>query len=151
MTAPASNSTRTEPIAPGIGLHASALQFTFSRSGGPGGQNVNKVNTRAELTVDRDALAQVLTPDAMQRLEQLAGARMTDSHLRLVSSASRSQLTNRRACMTKLRELIVRALVKPRRRIKTKPSKTSIERRLEGKRLRSHTKQQRQRPRQHDD
>ncbi|MEM1099079.1 MAG: alternative ribosome rescue aminoacyl-tRNA hydrolase ArfB [Planctomycetota bacterium] len=124
-------------------LPRSALRFTASRSGGPGGQNVNKVNTKATLTVAADDLAAVLPADAMRRLPALAGQRWAGDRVVIAASDSRSLVTNRRACVTRLRELLVAALHRPRVRRPTRPSRGAIERRLEAKRRRSAIKQQR--------
>jgi len=140
-------------IAPGIYLPESMLRFTFARGSGPGGQNVNKVNTRATLTVQLDDLATVLPADALERLRQQAGSRLAQDPPRLiiVSGESRSQLANRRACIERLRELIVQALRKPRLRRKTRPSRRSVQRRLDVKKQRGRLKQQRTDPRRTDE
>ena len=131
---------------PGVNLPANAIQFSFSRSSGPGGQNVNKLNTRAELSADRIALADAMPTDAFNRLVRLAGSRMSSEQLRIVSEASRSQSANRRDCIDKLRDLLVRAMTRPKRRIRTKPTRGSIKRRLESKQKRSQTKNTRRKP-----
>ncbi len=136
------------PIAPGVLLAESALRFTFSRSGGPGGQNVNKLSTKAMLTVNVQDLAEVLPPWALRRLLIHAGSRLAGDGERLIitDSSSRSQHANRRACIVKLRMMVVEAMNRPKRRRPTKPSRGSIQRRLDAKRHRSKRKSERREP-----
>lgn len=124
-------------------LPRSALRFTASRSGGPGGQNVNKVNTKATLTVTAEDLSAVLPADAMRRLPGLAGQRWAGDRVVIAASESRSLVSNRRACIARLRELLIAALHRPCVRRATRPSRGAIERRLENKRRRSAIKRQR--------
>src|SRR3982750_2640990 len=94
-------------LAPGVRVPESALRVQYSRSGGPGGQNVNKLNTKAELWVRLDDLAASLTYRAMGRLVQLAGRRLTkDGELHFASEMHRSQERNRQEAMQRLRELL---------------------------------------------
>lgn len=130
-------------LAPGAWLPADALRYRFSRSPGPGGQNVNKLNTKATLIVSDADLAGALDPGALARLRNLAGRQFTDDQITISSAQSRSQLANRRACLQKLRYLVVRALVRPKRRKPTRPSRAAIERRLKQKAQRSRLKRQR--------
>ena len=135
-------------IAPGVWLPPSALSFTFARGGGPGGQNVNKVNTHAVLTVRLDALAESLPAWAVERLRDIAGRYLAADPERLVIHAadSRSQLTNRRSCLAKLRQLLIEALNRPRLRRPTRPSRRAIQRRIDDKKHRSKLKAQRRPP-----
>jgi ribosome-associated protein len=120
-----------------------ALRFQFSRSGGPGGQNVNKLNTKAELWVRIDALTG-LAPTAVERLRRHAGRRVTAAgELHLVSESERGQEGNRAAVMERLREMILRAKVEPKVRRKTKPSRGATRRRLEQKKRRGEVKSNR--------
>jgi ribosome-associated protein len=129
-------------IAPGVRIPAQALQFSFASSSGPGGQNVNKRATKAELRLPLAALP--IPDDARARLAALAGKRVTEAGELIISSdEQRSQAQNRAACLQRLRELIVRALVRPKRRRATKPSRGSVERRLQTKRATSQRKQSR--------
>jgi ribosome-associated protein len=139
------------PIAPGVSLHESVLRFTFSRSGGPGGQNVNKLSTKAMLTVNIEDLAEVLPIWALKRLLIHAGGRLAGDGERLIitDSSSRSQQSNRQACLAKLRLMIVEAMNRPKRRRPTKPSRTSIQRRLDAKRHRAKRISQRREPPEH--
>lgn len=134
-------------IAPGVTLKSSKLSFTFSRSGGPGGQNVNKVNTRATLTVSLADLRRAMPNHAMARLQSVAGSAMIDDALQFSSGESRSQIANRRACIEKLRAVLIEAMRRPKIRRKTKPSKRSIQRRIDAKKQRGQIKRLRKNPR----
>lgn len=136
------------PIAPGVLLPESALGFTFSRSGGPGGQNVNKLNTKATLTLHIADLAEAMPPWALKRLLIHAGGRLAGEADRLVihDSSGRSQSANRQACLAKLRWMVVEAMNRPKRRRPTKPSRGSIQRRLDTKKHRGKIKDKRREP-----
>jgi ribosome-associated protein len=130
------------PLAPGVAAPASALVFSFVASGGPGGQNVNKVATKAELRVRLADLP--LAGPVAARLAALAGRRLTEAGEIVISNDEhRSQSRNREECLARLRELIVRAQVKPKVRRKTRPSRGSVERRLESKKRRGGIKRER--------
>jgi ribosome-associated protein len=133
-------------LARGVRVPGDAVSVAFSRSSGPGGQNVNKLSTRAELRVAlADLAAAGMHPAAVQRLRGLAGSRVTrDDVLILVSQAHRSQEMNRQDAFDKLRELIERAQVVPKARRKTKPSKAAKRRRVDEKRRRGDVKARRQ-------
>lgn len=139
-----SDSINTIPIAPGVELSEASLSFTFSRSSGPGGQNVNKVNSRATLTVPVSALRVALPPYALPRLRVIAARYVTQEGLQISASDSRSQITNRRACLDRLREVVVESLRRPKVRKKTKPSARARQRRLDAKKHRSQIKSRRQ-------
>ena len=124
-------------VAPGVRVLDADLRIQFSRGSGPGGQNVNKVNTRAEVWVPIDALIG-LTHAAKTRLAAAAGHRLTQAgELHISSETHRTQDANRSAVFERLRELIVQAQHEPKRRRKTKPSLGSKRRRLESKKRRS--------------
>jgi ribosome-associated protein len=127
-------------IAPGVRVLEGVVRFSFVSSGGPGGQNVNKRATKAEMRV---ALADLpLHPEALERLAVLAGQRITDDgELVITADEHRSQGRNKAECLERLRELIVRAKVRPRKRRPTKPSRGAKERRLMAKRVVSEKKQ----------
>ena len=133
------------PFAAGRAVPVAALRFAFTRASGPGGQNVNKVNSRATLTVDLADLSAVLPADAAARLPRLAGAWLAADPPRLVMHAAdhRSQLANRRACRDRLRRLLQQAMVRPRTRRATRPSRGAVERRLKTKRIRAERKRTR--------
>jgi len=133
----------TTQIAPGVEIPDAELSFTFSRSGGPGGQNVNKVNTRATLLVSLEALGTALPGYALRRLEKVASHYMTQQGLQISSGDSRSQVANRKACIDRLREVLVEALRRPKVRKKTKPSARARQRRLDAKKHRAGIKSRR--------
>jgi ribosome-associated protein len=136
------------PIAPGVSLAESSLRFTFSRSGGPGGQNVNKLSTKATLTVQIEDMAEVLPIWALKRLLIHAGSRLAGDGDRIIitDSSSRSQQANKQACVAKLRLMVVEAMNRPKRRRPTKPSRGSIQRRLDTKKHRAKRKSERREP-----
>ena len=130
-------------VAPGVHVTPSALRFQFARSGGPGGQNVNKLNTKAELWVPLTAITG-LSDRAAARLRRLAGRRLTQSdELHLTAETERTQEGNRSAVMERLRHLLLQALHEPKPRRKTKPSRASKQRRLDAKKRRSQVKSRR--------
>ncbi len=116
------------------------IAISYVRSRGPGGQNVNKLNTRAQLVFDLKECTD-LTSAVKERLKQLAGRRMTaDGRLILQSDRYRHQGRNRQECLDRLRRLIRKALQPPKRRIPTKPSRAAKEKRLADKKHRSKVK-----------
>ena len=130
-------------LAPSVTVRESDLAFTFSRSGGPGGQAVNKVNTRATLRVAVSAI-QGLSEPATARLRMLAGKRLTqDDEIVMHAWSERSQLMNKRACMERLSALVVEALKVPLPRRKKRVTKAMKLRRREAKEKRSQRKARR--------
>ncbi len=120
-------------VRPGLEIPDSDLEVAFVRSAGPGGQNVNKVASAVQL---RFALARntTLPDDVKARLRQLAGQRVTDAgELLIVARETRSQEQNRRSAEQRLLDLVRRALVPPKKRHATKPTRASRERRLDSK------------------
>jgi ribosome-associated protein len=123
-------------LGPGVRCGEGGLRLQYARGGGPGGQNVNKLNTKAELWVTISSLTG-LDEAAKHRLAKLAGRRLTlAGEIHLSSDTHRTQQMNRSAVFDRLRELIVQAQHQPKRRRKTRPSRASKERRLDAKRIR---------------
>ncbi len=120
------------------------FEWKFARSGGPGGQNVNKVASKAQLTWTIAGSPSV--PDHVKiRLALLHKRFFTVEGVVFVTSQKyRDQDRNRQDCLDKLRELLLDAAALPKPRKKTKPSKGAKRRRLEDKKLRSEVKQSRQ-------
>ena len=119
------------------------LSFDFSRSGGPGGQNVNKVNTRVMLRFDV-AGSPSLSDWQRGRIRSRLATRITkDGVLVLASQRHRTQSANRQATIERFAELLDEALKRRRIRRKTKPSRASVERRLDAKKRHSRRKQAR--------
>jgi ribosome-associated protein len=123
---------------------SSEFQFLTSRSSGPGGQNVNKVNSKVELRFDIPN--SILLTDEQKEilLNKLSTKITSEGILSVVSQRDRSQLANKEDSIEKLYLLISKALKPVIRRKKTKPTKSSVEKRLTGKRIKSEIKQNRQ-------
>jgi len=123
----------------GIVVPADAITWRFSRGTGPGGQGVNTTDSRVELVVDLTALGG--PPEVVSRVREVLG----DS-LRIVASAERSQLRNREAALRRLAERIDAAARRRRVRTPTRPTRSSVRKRLEAKRIRSQVKARRKEP-----
>jgi len=109
------------------------ISITFVRSAGPGGQNVNKVATAAQLRFNL-AGTSVLNERMKARLRVLAGRRVTDEgELLIIARNHRTQEGNRREALARLQALVEEARIEPKLRRATRPTKASKERRLQGK------------------
>ena len=129
-----------------VRVPASAITVRATRASGPGGQNVNKVATKVDLRVELAGI-KGLSEAVRRRLYSLVAQRL-DAHGRLVvtSQLTRTQSLNVEDARAKVRELIVAALVRPRPRHATRPTRTSREQRIVGKKQRSVVKRLRARP-----
>ena len=133
-------------VAVGVEIPDSELSLSFVRAAGPGGQNVNKVATAAQLRFDLERSAS-LTSGVKARLRTLSGRRLTaDGTILIVARNHRTQEHNRREAQRRLIELIRRALVAPKPRKPSSPPRAARERRLEGKRRVRTTKRLRAKP-----
>jgi ribosome-associated protein len=129
-----------------IAIDEADVHVKFVRASGPGGQNVNKVATAAQLRFDVAGNA-ALPTEVKQRLIRLAGSRMTiEGVLILDARRFRSQEQNRQDAIDRLVALLRRAATPPKPRRRTRPSLASKRRRLESKRRRGQTKEARRRP-----
>ena len=124
-----------------IELDPAELDEVFVRASGPGGQNVNKVSTAVQLRFDVGR-SPMLTEEVRARLRAIAGSRMTDEDVLVIDARShRTQGQNREDARARLVEFIRRALVRPKRRQKTRPGAAAKQRRLDTKKIRAKTKQ----------
>ncbi|HEY4654680.1 MAG TPA: alternative ribosome rescue aminoacyl-tRNA hydrolase ArfB [Cyclobacteriaceae bacterium] len=122
------------------------LEFTTSRSSGPGGQNVNKVNTKVTLRFDVSG-SQALTVDEKEILLRKLASRLTNVGVLILSSQDkRSQLQNKEAVIAKFEVLVAKSFRKKKVRKATKPSKSAVEKRITQKKHRSEKKKWRSKP-----
>lgn len=116
------------------------LEWKFIRSSGPGGQNVNKVSSAVQLRflLHRNTS---ISASAQHRLRRMAGQRLVDDGTILITARDeRSQEQNRRSALERLADLVRAALIEPKIRKKTRPTRASKERRIDSKKKRSSTK-----------
>ncbi len=129
-----------------LSFPAEAMSFAMSRSSGPGGQNVNKLNTRVEVRLPLAAISG-LSDVVGQRLRMLAGKRLTAAgELRMVCQQTRSQEANRQTATQMLLSLLDEATRVPRKRRATRPTRSSQRRRIEAKKRRGSVKHERRAP-----
>lgn len=130
-----------------IRIPRSELNFQFSRSGGPGGQNVNKLNTRVQMRWNVET-TEALRDDVRERLKSRARRRINaDGELIITSQRYRDQSRNIDDCIEKLRALVHESAQKPTPRKPTRPTAGSERRRIEAKKQRSQRKKSRKPPR----
>jgi ribosome-associated protein len=128
-----------------LSIPESELTFTASRSGGPGGQNVNKVSSRVTLTFDVEQ-SPSLSDEQRRRISERLKSRINkDGVLRVVSQRTRSQDLNREDAVALFAELLRRALIVEKKRVKTRVPKAAHDRRLEEKKKRTVVKAERRR------
>ena len=126
-----------------IAIPLREVELSYARSGGPGGQNVNKVASKAVLRFDVRTSPSLPEPARQRALTRLASRLTRDGALVLSSDAHRDQPRNRAAVLERLRTLLAEAVAVPKRRRPTKPSAASRERRLTDKKARAQSKRQR--------
>ena len=154
LIGPIMNSSRSDElivkeklvVTPTIKIPVAELRVQFSRSSGPGGQNVNKTNSKVQLfwnVSESNAIGRNLKLLFMQKnANQISKA----GELMIESQVHRDQHTNRRECLLKLREMLRKASRRPKTRKPTKPTRTSIKKRLDGKTKQSAKKKLRNTP-----
>jgi ribosome-associated protein len=118
----------------------------FARSGGPGGQNVNKVNSKAIARVRLDELEGLGSAEAAQAAERLASRLTQAGELVVQADEERDQVRNREAALARIFAIVAGAARLPKRRVATKPTRASKERRLSSKRVRGDYKRNRKSP-----
>jgi ribosome-associated protein len=131
-------------ISPRVVLPQALLSVRFSRSGGPGGQHVNKVESKVDLRIDLTAAVEVIGEDRVARIRAAFGNRLDgDGQLQVVSSEHRQQGMNLEAALARLEAMIREALTPRKTRRKTRPTRGSQQRRLTAKRQRGSIKKTR--------
>ena len=130
-------------IQPGLTIPGAELTFAFARSGGSGGQNVNKVSSKVDLRWHPGESAVLHPDDRVWLLDKLGPKLSGDGALIVTSTLTRDQLKNREDALSKLALIVRSALIRPKRRRETKPSRGAKRRRVEDKRRRSEIKRNR--------
>lgn len=138
-------------VTPHVTIPYTELDLQAITGSGPGGQNVNRSATRIALRWNVRT-TRALDESQRERVAAVLASRLdTDGNIRIVAGEHRSQLQNRAEAATRLAALVARALIIPKTRRATKPTRGSVEKRLTGKRQRSHTKRDRGSRPHHDD
>jgi ribosome-associated protein len=124
-----------------IFIHEEDLEFNFVRSSGPGGQNVNKVSTAVQLRFNLSNF-QNINEDVKIRIKKFAGRRITANGILIIEAKRyRTQEKNKQDAINRLIELFKKAIVAPKKRKSTKPTKVSSEKRIDLKKQRSSKKE----------
>jgi len=136
----------TLPIGSGLAIPLAEVSFRFSRASGPGGQNVNRTASRVELLFDVAGSPSLPEPIRERVLQRLARHIDSSGVLHLVADSTPSQWRNRQEVVERLQRLLYQAVQPPKRRIATRPTHGSRERRLRSKRHHGRTKALRRKP-----
>ena len=142
MTSPPTGSSLS--VNESVAIPRSELDVRVSRSSGAGGQHVNKTSSRVEIFWNIPSSQAISDEERSRLLDKLASKLTTEGSVRVVASDMRSQSRNRELAEERLAELVRRALIIPKKRRPTRPTKASKEARLEGKKRRSRKKSDRQ-------
>jgi ribosome-associated protein len=130
-------------VTPRLTIPAGELGIAFARSGGPGGQNVNKVASKVDLRWNPTTSAALTEDDRSWLLSRLANRLTNDGELIVTSTLTRDQIKNRDDAMSKMALIVRAALDRPKNRRATRPTRASKRRRVEGKRHRAEIKRNR--------
>lgn len=127
-------------VTPRVTIPAGELEFSFSRSGGPGGQNVNKVSSKVDLRWNPRTSAALAEDDRAWVLQKLRSRLTTDDTLIITSTATRDQIANRADALEKLTLIVAAALDRPKPRKASRPSRGAKRRRVADKRKQAEKK-----------